>query len=77
MEITVRDLRNHGADVLDRVARGETLTVTRAGVPVARLYPLPRDPLAAQALLERWRRLPQVDPQTLRTELDDTVDATL
>ena len=77
MEITVRELRNHGADVLDRVVRGETLTVTRAGVPVARLHPLPRDPLAAHTLLERWRRLPQADPETLRTELDDTVDATL
>ena len=30
-EITVRDLRNHGGAVLDRVARGEALTVTRDG----------------------------------------------
>ena len=30
-EITVRELRNDGGDVLDRVARGEALTVTRDG----------------------------------------------
>ena len=30
-EVTIRDLRNHGGEVVDRVAAGERLTVTRAG----------------------------------------------
>lgn len=76
-EITVRELRNRGGDVLDRVARGEALTVTRDGQPIAELRPLPRRPLPAAVLLERWRRLPVVDPAKLRTELDDVLDGSL
>jgi prevent-host-death family protein len=30
-EISVRELRNHGGDVIDRVVLGEHLTVTRDG----------------------------------------------
>lgn len=35
--VTIGELRNHGGDVVDRVATGETLTVTRSGKPVAEL----------------------------------------
>jgi antitoxin (DNA-binding transcriptional repressor) of toxin-antitoxin stability system len=49
-EVTVRDLRNRGGNVLDRVARGETLTVTRDGRPVAELR---RNPPASSALSSR------------------------
>jgi prevent-host-death family protein len=38
-EITIRELRNHGGEVVDRVAQGEQITVTRAGKPVAELRP--------------------------------------
>jgi prevent-host-death family protein len=76
-EINVRELRNHGSEVLERVTRGETLTVTRAGVPVAQLRPLPREPLEASTLLYRWKHLPRVDPSGLRADLDDALDATL
>jgi prevent-host-death family protein len=76
-EINVRELRNHGGEVLDRVARGERLTVTRAGVPVAELRPLPRPPVTASTLLARWRHLPSVDPTALREDLDDLLDAAL
>jgi prevent-host-death family protein len=37
--VTVRELRNDGGAVLDRVARGEELVVTRNGVEVAELRP--------------------------------------
>ncbi len=76
-EVNVRELRNRGGEVLDRVLHGETLTVTRAGVPVAELRPLPRRPAAASALLGRWRRLPHVDPDQLRRDLDAVVDPSL
>lgn len=76
-EITVRELRNRGGDVLDRVARGEALTVTRDGQPIAELRPLARRPLPAAVLVERWRRLPVVDAANLRAELDHVVDGSL
>jgi prevent-host-death family protein len=74
-EITVRELRNQGREVLDRVRRGETLTVTRGGRPVAELRPLPRQPAAAVALLDSWRNLPAVDPLRFRSDMDSIMDA--
>ncbi|HLE85784.1 MAG TPA: type II toxin-antitoxin system prevent-host-death family antitoxin, partial [Thermoanaerobaculia bacterium] len=35
--VTIRELRNRGGDVVERVLAGESLTVTRAGTPVAEL----------------------------------------
>lgn len=76
-EVTIRQLRNHGGDVVDRVQAGERLTVTRSGRPVAVLRPLPRRALDASTLLERWRHLPLVDPERLRSDIDDVVDPSL
>lgn len=76
-EINVRELRNHGGEVLERVARGETLTVRRAGVPVAELRPLARPTVAAATLLLRWQRLPLVDARRLEQDLDQVLDASL
>ena len=73
-DVTVRELRNSGGDVIGRVERGETLTVTRAGIPVAELRPLPRVPLRREVLLERWRRLPLLDPERLRGDIDRVLD---
>lgn len=73
-EVAVRDLRNHGGEILNRVAGGETLTVTRDGAPVAELRPLPRRPLQAGLLLRRWRALPAVDPAQLRADIDEIMD---
>jgi prevent-host-death family protein len=76
-DISIRDLRNHGGDAVDRVAAGERLTVTRSGKPVAELRPIRRPPLKATVLLERWHRLPYVDPKRLRDDLDDILDVSL
>lgn len=75
-EVSVRQLRNHTADVLRRVEGGESLRVTVDRRPVAALVPL-----AARATWVPRRRmldsLVQADPQ-LRGELDaalaDTID---
>ena len=75
--VTVRDLRNNGGRVLERVAAGEALTVTLDGRPIAELRPLRARALSAGTLLARWRRLPKVDPAALRTDLDRTFDASL
>ena len=76
-EVTIRELRNHGGEVIDRVTAGETLTVTRNGKPVAELRPLPRPPLSTDELIRRWQRLPHVSPEKLRRDIDDLIDPTL
>ena len=76
-EVSVRELRNHGGDVLDRVAAGESLTVTRSGKPVAELRPLARAATATQVLIDRWSRLPDVDPEALRADIDAIIDQSL
>jgi prevent-host-death family protein len=76
-EVTIRELRYHGGEVLDRVCRGEALTVTRDGRPIAELRPLPAAPLRARQLLERWRRLPPVDPSTLQSDIDGSLEPRL
>jgi prevent-host-death family protein len=75
-EVSVRQLRNHTADVLRRVEGGESLRVTVDRRAVAELVPL-----AARATWVPRRRvldsLVQADPE-LRGELDaalaDTID---
>jgi prevent-host-death family protein len=76
-EITIRELRNHGGRVVDRVALGEHLTVTRDGKPVARLLPLEPPPLSSLALANRWAALPPMDPDSLRRDVDAILDQTL
>lgn len=72
--VTVRQLRNHGGEVLDRVARGEALIVTRDGAEVAELRPRARRSPSAADLIERRRHLPRVDPGRLRRDLDAVLD---
>jgi len=76
-EVAVRDLRNRGGEILDRVAQGEPLIVTRDGHPIAELQPLPRRPLSAAQLLARWRQVPYVDPARLRADIDSVLDSSL
>lgn len=75
--VSIRDLRNQGGEVVDRVAQGEDVTVTRAGRPVATLRPVPTAPLSATALLARWHGLPAGDPESLRRDLDAVIDPSL
>ncbi len=75
--VNVRDLRNHGGVVLDRVARGEVVIVTCDGVEVAELRPRPRRGPSASDLIARRRQLPVVDFDALRRDLDTVVDPEL
>ena len=75
--ITIRDLRNHGGEVMERVLSGERLTVTRSGRPVAELRPLERERIDAATLVERRRHLPALDVKALRRDIDDLLDPTL
>lgn len=76
-EVSIRELRNHGGDVVDRVEAGERVVVTRSGRPVAELRPVRAARLTAAALLQRWRRLPPLDAAALRHDVDTTIDAGL
>lgn len=73
----MRELRNQGGQVLDRVLAGEKITITRDGKPVAQLLPVGRTPLSAAALVARFRNLAPVDPERFRADVDAIVDQTL
>jgi prevent-host-death family protein len=75
--ISIRDLRNHGGEVVERAQRGERLTITRAGKPVAELVSLRRPPTPLVELRRRWSRLPDVDPVSLRSDIDAVIDPTM
>lgn len=56
------EAKTHLPRLLDRIARGESLTITRRGQPVARLVPVKHDDRerarrAAQRIVERRGRL--------------------
>jgi antitoxin (DNA-binding transcriptional repressor) of toxin-antitoxin stability system len=74
--VSIRDLRNHGGEVVDRAARGEQITITRSGRAVAELRAV-RPPLSAEALLSRRHRLPAMDPAALRADVDRLLDPSL
>ncbi len=60
-EITIRELRNHCGNLVDRAAAGERVIVTRAGRPVAELRPVPVALVTASILLQRWQKLVPMD----------------
>ena len=71
--VTVRELRNQGGQVLDRVLAGEQLTITRDGQPVAELSPL-SIPTNLATLKKRAAKLKAIDPTSLRNDLDQLVE---
>jgi prevent-host-death family protein len=75
-KVSIRDLRNHGGEVVDRAAGGETITITRSGKPVAELRPI-RQPLSSEALVERFKQVPPMDYDELREDLDAIIDPRL
>lgn len=75
--ISVRELRNSGRCVLQRVANGETFTVTLDGEAIAELRPLSGRGIRAGELLRRWSALPAIDPVTFRSDIDAVIDASL
>lgn len=76
-DVSIRELRNHGGEVVDRAARGERITITRSGRPVAELRPLGRPTLTLDVLIERRRHLPPMDPGALRRDIDELLDTLL
>jgi len=75
--VSIRDLRNSGGQIVDRVTRGERVTITRSGKPVAELRPLPNPSPSTAELIARRAHLPLVDPDALRADLDALLDPSL
>ena len=73
--VTQRQLRNDSAAVLREVQAGQTLTVTRNGVPVAELRPVPPRRFVPRSVLgDAARRSVRVDAERLRSDLDAVID---
>ncbi|MFI7221709.1 type II toxin-antitoxin system Phd/YefM family antitoxin [Nonomuraea angiospora] len=70
--ITQRESRNNSAAVMDQVEAGEVFHITRNGVEIAELRPIPRRRrMSAEELVARHRRLPVVDYAAMRREADE------
>lgn len=76
-EVSIRELRNEGGSVVERVLRGELVTITRSDTPVARLEPIGRAPLSSRELVKRWQRVAVVDIDGLRADLAEVLDTRL
>lgn len=73
--ITQRQLRNDSSTVLRDVQRGETVTVTHNGTPIAELRPIPpRQFVPRAAIANAAAHAPRVDLARLRADLDAVVD---
>lgn len=59
------------AALLKRVQQGESVVVTKDGEPVARVIRLRRTPLHRDQLLRRWAKLPQIDAEQFRHDVDE------
>ncbi|MEP6650909.1 MAG: type II toxin-antitoxin system prevent-host-death family antitoxin [Lapillicoccus sp.] len=76
-EVTVRELRNKGGEVLDRVLAGEQITVTKHGKPIVDLV-IHREPaVPIDVLIEDARHLPPMDYALLRADIDAIMDTRL
>jgi prevent-host-death family protein len=75
-EVSIRDLRNHGGEIVDRAAGGERIVITRSGKPVAELRPV-KLPMTSLLLLERWKHLPAIDAAAFRRDVDGLLDQSL
>jgi prevent-host-death family protein len=73
--ISQRELRNDSAAVLREVQSGRRLTVTRNGVPVAELRPVPAGRFVPRSVIAAAIPLgPTVDADAFRADLDAIVD---
>jgi antitoxin (DNA-binding transcriptional repressor) of toxin-antitoxin stability system len=75
--VTLTYLRRHAAEVVDRAIAGEHVTITRYGRPVAEMRPVGRTADRGTDLADRRPRLPAMDPDRLRRDIDEIVDPRL
>jgi prevent-host-death family protein len=74
-EVSISELHDHPGAVIDRAAAGEHITITRRGRPVVELVPAERRrALTAEEFIVRSRRLPPIDAEQLRADIDAALD---
>jgi len=73
--INQRELRNFSAKVLREVQAGQTVVVTRNGVPIAELRPIqPHRFVPRPVIAEAAARAPRIDARRFRADLDAVID---
>lgn len=73
--INQRELRNDSAAILREVQAGQAIIISRNGVPVAELRPIPPRRFVPRALIaDAATRAPRIDASRLRADLDAVVD---
>lgn len=83
MRVGIRELRTDLATLVRRAGAGETIVVTVAGTPVARLAPLDGgggptlDDLVAAGALVRPRHRRRAEPEVVDVPVDATTDRAL
>jgi len=76
--ITQRELRNDSAAVLREVQAGQTVIVTRNGMPVAELRPIQPHRFVPRAVIaETAAQAPRIDADRFRADLDSVIDQSL
>ncbi len=76
--ITQRELHNDSAAVLREVQAGQTMIVTRNGMPVAELRPIPPRRFIPRAVIaDAAARAPRIDAKRFRTDLGNIVDVSV
>ena len=75
--IDVNNAKTHFAKLLDRVAKGKTITITRHGVPVATLQPVDSSHKTSVreviGQLKRFRSGNRLDGFSLREMIEDGI----
>lgn len=73
--ISQRELRNQSGAIMRALDRGESFVVTRNGVPVGELAPVPQRRFVATALVQAaLASAPRIDAAQFRRDLDAFVD---
>ncbi len=76
--ITQRELRNDSGEIMRAVEAGESIAVTRNGVPTAELRPLRRRTFVPRAdIIRAAVTAPRIDGARFRGDLDAVVDQSL
>ena len=74
-KIGASEAKTHLPRLLEKVARGEVITITKHGVPVAMLVPHPRsqrpEPAAAIEALREFRQHIKLDGLSLRELIEE------
>jgi prevent-host-death family protein len=70
------DAKTHFSDLLNRVAKGETITITKHGVPVAKLVPIESEatkPNVKEVIeqLRKFREGHKLDGLSIRELIDE------